>query len=267
MAMTEDQIRAAASHLARARLGGPLTSRPDATLVPATISEAYRVQFALEEILNAEGFGPVIGHKIGCTTPVMQAYLNIDHPCAGQVHEGFVHRETGQVSLADHHPFGLEFEIAAILGEDLPAGGAPYDRDSVGAAVAGLAGALELVEERYEDRPSFPPTLMVADDFFNVGVVLGPPQEDWRDLDLGAVRGRAIVDGETVDQGQGRDILGHPLEALAWLANLRAELGRPLQAGQFVMLGSVIRTRMFERPARVEAALEGLSRAAIELVA
>lgn len=266
-AMTEDEIRAAARHLARARLGGPVTPAPEPALVPGSLAEAYRVQFALEEILDAEGFGPVVGHKIGCTTPVMQAYLNIDHPCAGQVHAGFVHRGEGQLSLADHHPFGLEFEIAATLGADLPASGAPYDRDSVGGALAGLSGALELVEERYHDRPSFPPTLMVADDFFNVGVVLGPLQEAWRDLDLGALRGRAIVDGNLVGEGHGRDILGHPLEALAWLANLRADLGRPLRAGEFVMLGSVVQTQMLEGPARVEADLEGLSRAAVTLVA
>ena len=264
--MTEEEILAAARHMAQARLGGPVTPRPAPALAPASMEQAYRVQFALEEILSAEGFGPVVGHKIGCTTPVMQAYLSIDHPCAGQVHERFAFRESGEISLAAHHHLGLEFEIAAILGEDLPPRDRPYDRESVAPAVLGLAGAIELVEERYEDRANFPPTLMVADDFFNIGVVLGPPQEDWRDLDLEAIRGRAIVDGAVTGEGRGRDILGHPLEALAWLASLRVELGRPLRAGAFVMLGSVIQTQMFEAPARVESDLAGLSRAVVQLV-
>lgn len=264
--MDQAQIEAAARHLAHARLGGPITPRPDASLVPASIEEAYRVQFALAEILEDEGFGPVVGHKIGCTTQIMQAYLSIDHPCAGQVHARFHHRERAEISLADHHYLGLEFEIAAILGEDLPGGAEPYDSESVAFAVQGLAGAIELVEERFENRESFPPTLMIADDFFNVGVVIGPPQENWHELDLGAVTGRARVDDAVTGEGHGRDILGHPLAALAWLANLRAELGRPLKAGEFIMLGSVIQTQMFDSPARVEADLEGLSRASVTLV-
>lgn len=36
--------------------------------------------------------GPVTGHKIGCTTAVMQTFLRIPNPCAGGVFERTVHR-------------------------------------------------------------------------------------------------------------------------------------------------------------------------------
>ena len=36
--------------------------------------------------------------------------------------------------------------------------------------------------------------------------------------------------------------MGHPLEALAWLANSLAQRGRGILAGEFVSLGSLVQT-------------------------
>ena len=264
--MDAGEIQAAAEHLARARLGGPPTPLPGPELTPRSFEAGYRVQFALHGILTAQGFGPTVGHKIGCTTPVMQAYLDIDRPCAGEVFEAWTFEARATIRPAEHHNLGFEVEIAARLGTGLPADGAPYDRESVAVAVESLAGAFELVDERYENRPAFPAALLTADDFFNVGAVLGAPQYDWRGLDLETLTGRLVVDGEARGEGRGGDILGHPLEALAWLANTRAGLGRPLRAGDFVLLGSVVQTVHVAAPATLRAELAGLSVAEIDLV-
>ena len=50
-------------------------------------------------------------------------------------------------------------------------------------------GAIELVDDRYEDYSALSAPVLIGDDFFNAGVVLGAEQTDWRDLDLKAVRG------------------------------------------------------------------------------
>jgi 2-oxo-3-hexenedioate decarboxylase/2-keto-4-pentenoate hydratase len=99
---------------------------------------------------------------------------------------------------------------------------------------------------------------LVADDFFNAGCVLGPPVAQWRDLDLPALRGVTRLNGVEVGSGEGRAVMGHPFEALAWLANLRAGLGRPLRAGEFVLLGSVVETRWVSPGDEVAVAIEGL---------
>ena len=266
--MDETGIQAAAAHLAQARLGGRATALPGAELVPENLDEAYRVQAALGELLTAEGLGPVVGEKIGCTTAVMQDFLGIGHPCAGAVHEALTFRERGTLRLAEHHQVGVECEIAAGLGADLAPGPGedPHDRESVAPAVEWLAAAIELVDARYEDWTRFPAALLVADDFFNLGAVLGPPRRDWRALDLEAVAGRLWVGGAPAGEGRGADILGHPLNALAWLANERARQGRPLRAGQFVLLGSVVKTVFLERPAEVRVELEGLGSAAVDFL-
>ncbi len=91
--------------------------------------------------------------------------------------------------------------------------------------------------------------------------MLGAPVEDWRELDLTGVAGRMRINGSEVGSGRGGDILGHPLTALAWLANALAARGRTLAAGEFVLLGSVVETRWVEAGDRVEIEIEGLGEA------
>lgn len=257
------RIGEAARLLARAREGGPPTPALPAAIAPASIADGYAVQRALHAVLEAAGHGPRTGHKIGCTTAVMQAYLGIDHPCAGEVFASAVFESGAEVPLARFHRVGVECEIAARLGADLPGRSGGHDRDSVAAAVESLCAAIELVDDRYQDYGALPAPVLIADDFFNAGVVLGAPVTDWRGLDLGAVEGAMAIDGAEAGRGRGADILGHPLAALAWLADHRAAAGAPLRAGEFVMLGSVVKTVWIERPSAVAVRFEGLGEAAI----
>ena len=263
--MNEDRIGDAAQFLARPRMSGPPTPAAPADLAAATVAEGYAIQRALHAVLEAAGHGPCSGHKIGCTTPVMQAYLGIDHPCAGEVFEATVFGSGAEVSLQRFHKVGVECEIAARLGADLPGRARGHGRDSVADAIESLMAGIELVDDRYADYRALPVSLLIADDFFNAGVVLGTPVTDWRGLDLAAIEGVMTVDGEEAGRGVGADILGHPLNALAWLADHRAALGTPLRAGEFVMLGSVVKTVWIDRPSTVAVRFEGLGEASIGL--
>ena len=69
------------------------------------------------------------------------------------------------------------------------------------------------------------------------------------------------INGREVGTGRGGDILGHPLNALAWLANGLAGRGRTLAAGEFVLLGSVVETKWVAAGDLVEIEIEGLGRA------
>jgi 2-oxo-3-hexenedioate decarboxylase/2-keto-4-pentenoate hydratase len=256
--------QAAAETLAQARLDGPPTPTPAKGWGPQSVEDGYRVQAAVHRVLGAQGYGRTVGHKIGCTTKVMQAYLKIDHPCAGEVFESTVFRGAAELPLKRFHRIGVECEIAARLSEDLVDG--PFTRDSVAAAVGSLMVGIELVDDRYESFPDFSAPVLIADDFFNAGVVLGPDVADWRSLDLSTIEGVMEIDGVEVGRGVGADILGHPLNALAWLAEHRATLGMPLRAGEFVMLGSVVKTVHFGAPASVRIAFKGLGEASVRFI-
>ncbi|UUX49558.1 fumarylacetoacetate hydrolase family protein [Nisaea acidiphila] len=253
--MTEnDRIPKAVDWLAKARLGGGPTERLPDELMPVTEAEGYALQARLNAHLTQAGFGPVVGHKIGCTTPVMQDYMKIDHPCAGEIFATMEFHERADVQIDLYHRIGIEVEIGALLSHELVADG-PFDRDNVGGYVEAIMPAVELVDDRYADWRSLPMPMLVADNFFNSGAVLGAPVLNWEGIDLPGIAGSLYIDGEEAGTGTGADILGHPFEALAWLANLRQQQGCPLQAGEFVLLGSVVKTVHFDAPARCVADL------------
>jgi 2-keto-4-pentenoate hydratase len=259
--MESEAIDEAAKLLCAARLDRtPFAGLPPARR-PVDESEAYALQDVLHARLIAAGRGAIVGHKIGCTTPVMQRFLGIDNPCAGGVFGPTVQHENGAFRHADFLRVGVECEIAVRLARDLPASGAPYDRDSVAGAIGSCMAAIEIVDDRYEDYRGLDALTLIADDFFNAGCVLAESAEDWRELDLRAIGGRMMINGEQVGSGRGGDVLGHPLSALAWFANLRVARNRHLRAGEFVLLGSVVETRWLAAGDHVEIAIEGLGNA------
>lgn len=205
---------------------------------PRTEAEGYLVQDGLMAALEGE-LGRRAGYKIGCTTPVMQSYLGIDHPCAGAVLARTVHASPATVACEGRR-LGVECELAVRLARDLP--GSP-GREAAGAAVGEVCAAIELVEDRYVDFRSLDLPALVADNFFAAACVLGPPVAAGDAGDLAAVSAELIVGGASAGTGTGAAILGHPLEALAWLAGWASSRGRPLAAGEIVLLGSVVETR------------------------
>lgn len=230
---------------------------PD-TLRPGTEAEAYTLQAVLHAELAAAGRGAVVGHKVGCTTPIMQAYLKIHNPCAGGVLAPTVRDATGAFPHEAFVRVGVECELAVRLGADLTDTGKPHDRASVASAVAAVMAAIEIVDDRWVHYPSMDTPTLVADDFFGAGCVLGDPVTAWRSLDLQGLAGTMAVNGMPVGEGHGRDILGHPLEALAWLANSMVGRGAALRAGEFVLLGSLVTTQWLRMGDRATIQVEGL---------
>jgi 2-keto-4-pentenoate hydratase len=72
-----------------------------------------------------------------------------------------------------------------------------------------------------------------------VFVTGGSPRELGAIGDLRASEMTLVVEGEVVSSGTGAACLGHPLNAVVWLANVVAERGEPLQAGEIVLSGSL----------------------------
>jgi len=87
---------------------------------------------------------------------------------------------------------------------------------------------------------------------------------DLRGVDLESAVTRCWVNGEPAGQGKTGDALGHPFEAVAWLANLLIGRGRMLQRGMIVMTGSSITTKFPAPGNRVRFAIDGLGEVALE---
>jgi 2-oxo-3-hexenedioate decarboxylase/2-keto-4-pentenoate hydratase len=239
---TPSEIERAASILCGSRLSRKrFESFPDGWK-PADEVEAYAIQDALHRELNGNGWGRVVGHKIGCTTKVMQAYLGIENPCAGGIFDSTAQHEVGHFQIPSGLRVGVECEIAVLIGRDVSHREAPFHPTDLETAVEGCMAAIEVVEDRYVDYPALDTPTLIADDFFGAGCVLGPTRNDFRVADLSNVTAQMWINGAEVGAGKGTDVLGDPLLALAWLADSLAKRGQGLRRGEFVLLGSLVQT-------------------------
>jgi 2-keto-4-pentenoate hydratase len=251
-------IEGAARELAFARLNGRAITPLAPALSPGDAGQGYAVQARLHRLLSEGGEGPTIGQKIGCTTKVMREKLGIDQPCAGRIHARRVMTSGATWQIAGRIKPSVECEIAVRLSADLHGGPAPYSADSVRPAVAACLASIELCDDRYTDRARTGVPTLIADDFYNVGCALGHEVENWQAIDLAAICGSMRINRREMGRGIGADIMGHPLNALAWLANLRAREGQPLRAGEFVTLGSIVSSQRVAPGDRVEIEIDKL---------
>lgn len=236
-------IDAAARLFAENRLAPRPLDRLSEGVRPENEGDAAAIQPLIHEILEANGLGPRVGYKIGCTTPVMQEFLNIRQPCSGGIMANTVYHKHAELRHADFAHVGIECEIAVRLDIDLPTGEHPHTRDSVRSAIECCMAAAEIVDDRYVDFHTMGTPSLMADDFFGAGCVLGEPISDWQDLDLAAIEGRTLLNGAEVGCGTGDAVLGHPLEAVAWLANSKNAEGGELSAGEIILTGSLVETK------------------------
>ena len=216
-------------------------------LAPQSVDDAYAVQ-ADYVGLRHELLGPVIGYKVAVTTAAMRKLTGLSDAIAGDMLEKSVLRGPARIKAGDYVRLIVEFEIAVQLADDLPVVGAPYTRESVAASVGAVMPAFELADDRNADYSTLAahPLMLIADNAWNEGAVIGEPVQNWRDIDLAAVRGTVFAGGKPIGEGHGSDVMGHPFEALAWLANNLASRGLGLWRSDVVITGSLIASRFAE---------------------
>jgi 2-keto-4-pentenoate hydratase len=254
-----DRLFEAAKLIAAARrTRSPLKPLPPEA-APRDEAEGYRIQRAVHDLLLPQ-VGGLVGYKIGCTSKVMQDYLQIPHPCGGGVFERVVHPSGVSLRAGDFVRVGVECEIAVRLARDLAPSEEPFTAEWVGEAVEAYFPAIEIVDDRYENWETIGAPTLVADDFFAAGCVLGDAVARHAAPDLLQVAGRALINGSEAGRGTGADVLGHPHHALAWLANHLAREGKGLHAGQIVLTGSLVKTIWLKAGDRVVMELQGLGK-------
>lgn len=231
------------------------------------LDDAYRIQDALHGLMKAQGRGEIVGWKIALTSKAMQEMTGVDQPAAGALFATVVHQSPAIVDIGNYHHLGIEFEVAVRVRDDLPAGGPPWTRESVAPHVASCMPAFELVEDGNADYKSLDAFTLIAQNTWNGGVVLGTPMTTWKNVNLETAVTRAWVNDAPAGEGKTGDAMGHPLEALAWVANLLNRRGRRLEHDMIVMTGSSITTKFPVPGDRVRFAIEGLGEVTLEATA
>jgi 2-keto-4-pentenoate hydratase len=209
----------------------PLTdTHPD-----MTVADAYAIQQALCERLLADG-DRVVGYKLGLTSAPMQQMFGVNEPDYAPVLASGVVDDGAAVETGRFIQPKAEAEIALVL--DRPLTGPGVTTLEAARAIAGATAAIEIVDSRIEDwKIKLPDT--IADMASSGAVVLSSRLVPLDDVDLRLVGMVVTRNGQLVGTGAGAAALGHPVQAVAWLANTLAPYGVTLEAGRFVMTGAL----------------------------
>ena len=201
---------------------------------PSNLDEAYDVQ---KRMVDAISDLPV-GWKVGASNENAMRRFGFSEPFYGRLLDGCLHQSPATLDAELFSRRGLETEFAFRLTSDLPAYGAPFDRDAVVAAASELIPAIEIIDSRFAAWPDISPFSFIADNGTHGRFVMGQPLSDWSGHDLAVQAARISVNDQLINEGHGSDVLGDPVNALVWLANRLPADGFALKAGDIVTTGT-----------------------------
>jgi 2-oxopent-4-enoate/cis-2-oxohex-4-enoate hydratase len=201
-----------------------------------TIRDAYRIQLEMIGRRTAAEQSRIIGRKIGVTSKAVQDMLNVHEPDFGHLLSTMLCADGASLSMETLIAPRAEGELAFLLNRDLAGPG--ITSADVLRATDYVMPCFEIVDSRIRDwKIRIQDT--VADNASAGMFVLGDSIVDPRQIDLSLVGMTIEKNGEVVGTGAGAAALGHPLNAVAWLANTLGEFDITLRAGEIILSGAL----------------------------
>jgi 2-oxo-3-hexenedioate decarboxylase/2-keto-4-pentenoate hydratase len=219
---------------------------------------AYKVQdaFLKKQVVKQ---GPLAGYKIALTSPQILQQTGLKGPCYGPIRRKRVFEHKASVRADRWTRLGVELEVIFVMGGDVPKPKSkPYDKDSIAEYVGEVRAGFELIEDRGADYSRLAVNPLIMDAGWNGGSLLAKPNKNWRDLPIDKLDGSISFDGVEVRTGHSGDVLGHPHNALAWLANKLGEHGKTLKKGMIVSSGSMVACQFVPPGSTATGKIEGL---------
>ncbi|MEM7131368.1 MAG: fumarylacetoacetate hydrolase family protein [Chloroflexota bacterium] len=204
---------------------------------PPDLATAYRIQDVLVKRLLTRQGGAQIGYKIACTNDLAQNLLNVEAPLFGQLLSFSSYSSPARLDANQLRVWVIESEFTFRMKENVPASPEPYVAESMGAYVDALLPSIEIVTHHFEDWAAVGAPSIAADNAIHGAWIGGEAFTAWETLDLLNHNVSLIVNDGLLAQGTGAAVLGHPLHALAWLANELPKHGRQLLQGELITTG------------------------------
>ncbi|MEM7534555.1 MAG: 2-oxo-hepta-3-ene-1,7-dioate hydratase [Chloroflexota bacterium] len=212
------------------------TTRPSALYPDITFEDAYVISAAVMQRQQAAG-AKRIGYKVGLTSLAMRRSSKIDEPDYGYVYEHFMIPDGGKVVHANYCVPRVEPELTFVLREPLQGPGVSYL--DVMRATEYIVPSIEIIDARVDEPRKIYDT--ISDNGAGAGIILGGRPVRPHDVDLRMVPGILYRNAEIEETGVACGVMGHPANAVAWLANKLVELDVSLKAGDMMLSGSFTR--------------------------
>ena len=199
------------------------------------LATAYDAQWAGVQAKVVEG-DPVVGYKLGLTSKAKQTTMNVDEPLYGQITASMMRAPGDPIVVDSFIPPRIEPEIVFQLGADIEG---PATVADVLSATEAIYAGVDVLDSRYADYKFTLPDV-VADNASAGAHYLGPIGTHPQDLiDLALIGVVIRKEGKVVYTAAGAATMGHPANAVAWLANKLAEREESLKAGQLIFSGGL----------------------------
>lgn len=195
---------------------------------------AYRIQEQVIALKEARG-ERVVGKKIGLTAKAIREQLNVFEPDYGIITNADFLIPDAPLDLAALIAPRLEPEIVFHIGKDLTKG--PVSNWQVMQAVSGVSPSFEIVDSRF-GRYDFTIFDTIADAASYGRIYVGNTSTPLAEVDLSCLGLNLYKNGHLLTTATSAEVMGHPINAVCWLANRLIALGSGLYAGDVILSGS-----------------------------
>ncbi|WP_225767046.1 2-keto-4-pentenoate hydratase [Inquilinus sp. Marseille-Q2685] len=234
----------------------PALAAEDCAVIAARAAAAWRAKTVVTGLAGIDGAtaacvqktlvrdlapdaGPPVGYKVGLTGKAMQERLGVSHPVSGVLLQRMLLEIGAPVPAGFAARPLVEADLIAVIG-DAGVNQAKTPAEVL-AHLSALRPFIELADLALAPDEKPTAALIAA---INVGARLGvlgqPIAVEPGFAERLATMQVSLTDGsgKVLAEAPGAAILGHPLNAVIWLAQDLAARGEALQPGQLVSLGS-----------------------------
>lgn len=212
------------------------TTRPSALFPDIEFEDSYAISAGVAQKQQEAG-AKLIGYKVGLTSIAMRRSSKIDEPDFGFLYDHFLIEDGAKVQHNNYCVPRVELELAFILKESLQGPGVTLL--DVMRATEYIVPAIEIIDTRVDEPRKIYDT--IADNGAGAGIVLGGRPLRPHDVDLRMVPGILYRNTDIEETGLSCGVMGHPANAIAWLANKLSSLDYALEPGQMLLAGSFVR--------------------------
>jgi len=210
----------------------------EATAVPQVslnqtidLQDSYDIQ---ENSINhrLERGEKLVGYKLGFTSKAKMEQMGVHEIIWGRLTDKMQYFHEGKLDRSHFiHP-RIEPEIAFLVSKDIDEA---LTLENYSEYLAGVAGALEIIDSRYENF-KFSLEDVIADNCSSSGFVLGPwldPSQTVQDLGI-----KLEINGAVSQEGNSKAILGNPIESFVEMTRLAQKYDAKILKGHIILAGA-----------------------------